>query len=127
MIHMQTTATYRKTKQGQWVAFGPADMITAGADVTVTKRSGQAKTEHIDSVGRIFRVDGRDMVYGYLGEAQQQAKPRGGNRYAGECDDCGAWVPAHDGHATYCDGDVTGCMRHFDGGWAVVCGDCWKR
>ena len=67
----QTAAkiSYRKTSKGQWVAFGPASAIKAGATVTVTKASGEAKTELIESVGRPFAVNGRQMVYGYIGTA----------------------------------------------------------
>ncbi len=59
------TATYRKTKQGQWVAFGPASVIRVG-QVTVAKRDGTTKTETVESVGRTFTVDGVDCCYGYL-------------------------------------------------------------
>jgi hypothetical protein len=62
----QTPIRYRKTKTGQWVAFGPADRIHAGATVTVTKRDGSIKVEYVESVGRPFAVDGQQMVYGYL-------------------------------------------------------------
>jgi hypothetical protein len=75
-----TTATisYRKTKAGKWVAFGPVEAFkvrvmtpegwdTADADeVTVTKRSGESKVERISRVGKPFSVDGRQMVYAYL-------------------------------------------------------------
>lgn len=64
---MTTTATYRKTKTGQWVAFGPASLIKPGP-VVITKRSGQTKTEIVASVGRPFTVNGQAMVYGYLAE-----------------------------------------------------------
>jgi len=57
---------YRKTKTGTWVAFGPAASITAGAEITVTTRSGAAKIEHIERIGRPFTVDAVEMVYGYL-------------------------------------------------------------
>lgn len=58
--------TYRKTKTGEWVAYGPTTVVTAGATVTVTKRSGEAKTERVARVGRPFNVGGVEMVYGYL-------------------------------------------------------------
>jgi hypothetical protein len=62
----ETPIRYRKTKTGQWVAFGPADRIHAGATVTVAKRDGSTKVEYVESVGRPFTVDGQQMVYGYL-------------------------------------------------------------
>jgi len=61
--------TYRKTRNGQWVAYGPADAITAGTVVTVTKKNGETKEEYIESVGRPFEVNGVKMVYGYIGRA----------------------------------------------------------
>ena len=61
--------TYRKTGKGEWVAYGPASIITAGATVTVTKRDGSTKAEYIASTGRPFTADGRQMVYGYIGTA----------------------------------------------------------
>lgn len=72
---MTTTAVvrYRKTGKGDWVAFGPVDVVRAGQTVTVTKKDGSTKVEHVDKVGRPFRVDGVDMVYGYLAAAQKSA------------------------------------------------------
>lgn len=58
--------TYRKTKQGTWVAYGPASEIKAGAEVTVTKANGDTKTERIESAGKPFTADGVQMCYGYL-------------------------------------------------------------
>lgn len=71
-----TTAriTYRKTKQGEWVAYGPAaeffqtigDRTIRRNYVTVTKRSGEADLRAVERTGRIFTVAGVEMVYGYL-------------------------------------------------------------
>jgi hypothetical protein len=63
---MNTQTTYRKTKTGTWVAYGPAADIRPGHEVTISKKDGTTKTELVESVGRSFRVDGREMVYGYL-------------------------------------------------------------
>lgn len=70
---MTTTATitYRKTRQGEWVAFGPADAVKVGA-VTVTKKDGTTKTERVERVGRPFEANGRQMVYGYLAPRSTQ-------------------------------------------------------
>lgn len=82
--------TYRKTKAGQWVAFGPANLVTAGATVTVTRRDGTTKQELIASVGRPFTAGGQRMVYGYLSEvrpARRTSTARTGG--GGICDNCG--------------------------------------
>lgn len=63
---MTTTITYRKTKTGEWVAFGPVDKLTPGRTITVTLRSGQTKQETVERVGKPFAVNGRIMAYGYL-------------------------------------------------------------
>lgn len=64
--------TYRKTRAGEWVAFGPVAEIQAGREVTVTKRSGQTKTELVDRIGKPFVVDGTKMVYGYIDTAARR-------------------------------------------------------
>lgn len=81
---MSAAITYRKTRQGEWVAFGPASLISAGAVVTVTKRSGETKTERITSSGRPFIANGTEMVYGYLAKSDA---PQRGTRHM--CDECG--------------------------------------
>lgn len=57
--------TYRKTKDGKWVAFGPASEVRVGT-ITVTKRNGETKSETVANVGRPFKIEGIDHVYGYL-------------------------------------------------------------
>jgi len=57
--------TYRKTKDGQWVAFGPATEVTIG-QVQVTTKAGKAKVELVTRLGRVFDVGGVPHVYGYL-------------------------------------------------------------
>lgn len=59
------TITYRKTKTGEWVAYGPATDINVGS-VLVAKKDGTLKQEIIERVGRTFTVSGVDMVYGYI-------------------------------------------------------------
>ena len=74
-------ATYRKTKNGEWVVYGrAADLTTAcrnGGQVPVLRRSGDTKHETIARVGRAFTVDGVEMAYGYTGQAaRSSSRPR---------------------------------------------------
>jgi hypothetical protein len=57
--------SYRKSKDGQWVAFGPAAEVKVGP-VTVTTKDGRTKRETVASLGREFDVSGVAHVYGYL-------------------------------------------------------------
>jgi hypothetical protein len=67
---------YRKTREGDWAAFGPAFMIKAGHTVTVTKADGSRKQEKIARVSKPFDVNGVPFVYGYIERARK-------------CDNCG--------------------------------------
>ncbi len=78
--------TYRKTKTGHYVVYGPAASIKAGSVVTVTKKNGMTKQEHVESIGKPFTVDGVQMVYGYLTASSPHHPYRTGGR---ECDNCG--------------------------------------
>ncbi len=104
--------TYRKTKQGQWVAFGPATEITPGATVTVTKSNGTTKTERIASVGKPFTVNAMAMVYGYLApgapSTTASARPV---RSGPMCDQCG-------------ERRATTTARDLSGFTGRVCGRC---
>lgn len=89
--------TYRKTKAGEWVAYGPADSIHPGAVVTVTKKSGETTTERVARTGRTFEVDGVEMVYGYL-DASEPRRPRNTRPAStGWAPSCGYPCPV-DGH-----------------------------
>jgi hypothetical protein len=79
-----TTATYRKTRQGEWVVFGPADGILRGNTVAVTKKDGTVKTEYIERVGKTFTADGTICCYGYPGKTPA---PATGSRWA-SCTAC---------------------------------------
>lgn len=61
-----TTASYRKTQQGEWVVFGSIDIVKVG-EVTVTKKSGEMKVEQVVRVGKTFTTADGDCCYGYLG------------------------------------------------------------
>jgi hypothetical protein len=80
-----TTASYRKTRQGQWVVYGPAATIQVGP-VQVTKRDGTTRTERVVAVGRTFQVDGTDMVYGYLDDARPRPTSRTTGRTRSQTD-----------------------------------------
>lgn len=90
MTTATATATYRKTRQGEWVAYGPADLVKPGASVVVTKKSGEAKTEHVATVGRSFTVDGVDMVYGYLDTSRRTPAAATTARASRSCQVCGS-------------------------------------
>ncbi|KZS63112.1 hypothetical protein [Mycobacterium ostraviense] len=75
---MQNIITYRKTKQGQWVVYGPArcfgQVPASGRWIEVTKRDGTIKRELIDHLGKCFQVDGEPMVYGYIRPQAQMTR-----------------------------------------------------
>jgi hypothetical protein len=91
--------TYRKTKDGKWVACGPVAEVKIG-EVTVTKASGERKTEQVVSLGHPFQTDNGTLVYGYLAARapslapQTTSAPRSVSartrRYI--CEECGDWV-----------------------------------
>lgn len=58
------TATWRRTKAGEWVVFGPASLVNAGP-VAVSKRDGTVEAVAVASVGHEFDVDGVPHRYGY--------------------------------------------------------------
>ncbi len=99
--------TYRKTRKGEWVAFGPATDVKVGA-VTVTKKGGATKTEYVTGVGRPFNVNGVAHVYGYLEArtAVASTSSRPSRRY-GYGHGTAAAVP---GYSSYCtDNAYCGC------------------
>lgn len=100
---MAAAITYRKTRQGEWVAYGTTSAVRIGA-VTVTKKDGSIKTEHVERIGKSFTVAGVPMCYGYL--ARSAPAPRSYQRARYEsysCEDC-QWVEDA--------GDAMGCSRH---------------
>jgi hypothetical protein len=94
------TATYRKTKTGEWVVFAPVAMLVTGCGVYVTKKDGTVKLEMIARVGKSFQVDGVAYAYGYILQTPKAAPsaPKAAttrsnpSRYI--CDECGEWVNA---------------------------------
>jgi len=67
------TASYRKTKQGQWVVMAPVAMIEKcrGA-IRVTKRDGSSKIENYGRLGSPFNVNGTKFVYAYITKSAPQ-------------------------------------------------------
>ena len=80
-------ATYRRTRQGEWVVQGPTSMVTPGATVTVTRRSGEERTETIDRVGRSLDRNGTEMVYGYIAQTGNLSYQPGAGLVCEECGD----------------------------------------
>lgn len=66
--------TYTKLKTGEWGVRGPVAEVKAGAVVTVTKKSGEAKQE---TVSRILWTDGT-VALAAIGAQQSSGKRRGG-------------------------------------------------
>ena len=111
---MTTTAqpTFRKTKTGQWVAFGPVTNLRVG-QVAVSKRDGSTKTVVVEKLGRAFTVDGVQCAYGYIAEtttaaAARPARRRYFPRYE-LCRHCGG-----DGAVEQELGECAKCGRDFD-------------
>lgn len=76
---MTTTATasairYRKTKTGEWVAYGPATM--ALGVVHIRKADGSVAIRTVTRLGRPFTAAGEEMVYGYLAPEAAPARRR---------------------------------------------------
>jgi hypothetical protein len=61
--------TYRKTKSGEWAVFGPLSELKTG-EVTVTKKDGTTKKEHVERVSKPFDVDGVPHAYGKVAPRQ---------------------------------------------------------
>lgn len=104
------TFTFRKTKTGEWVGFGPATMIEAvnpGSDIIITKRDGTQKLETVAKWGKPFTANGKTMVYAYLAR-DNGASVRFSNRARStECPVCGE---DRDPHARTC----WECGHHFN-------------
>lgn len=88
---------------GEWGVAGPADVIVEGAEVTVTKRSGDTS---IVTVGRIVEVANQygDTV-ALIARPERTATtataaPARSNRYDARCAECGSNVPAGTGDLT---------------------------
>lgn len=104
-------ATYKTTRNGERVIFGPATDVIPGHQVLVqvSASTGQLQPERPVRVGRTFMVNGVEMVYGYLRpDRRQSARRQSGSprhtSYSGGF--CAACVDIEDM------GDGQGCSRH---------------
>lgn len=82
--------SYRKTKTGEWVVFGPkAEMWDTlynkpSGSVFVSKKDGTKKTERIAKLGTPFMVDGVEHCYGYIDHAiSDRSQTRAASRMYG--------------------------------------------
>ena len=97
--------TFRKSKDGRWVAFGPASEVSLGT-VSITKRDGSRTLRIVESVGRPFDVRGVAHVYGYLA-ADREARKEAYYASQGRCRDCGGPIqnaPHCQAHSGWCGG-----------------------
>jgi len=104
--------TYRKnSRTGEWTVFGPEHELQVGI-VTVCKKDGTTKSEHVVRLSKPFDVDGIPHVFGYLAK---KTSNKTSNRI---CDEC--WEPIR-GRAIKCQ-DSNGfvgycCSRCASGPW----------
>ena len=79
---MAATLTYRKTRQGEWVVFGPRaamwdDLYNKPAgSVVVVKKDGSKKIESIARLGSAFQADGVECCYGYISKTASAPRTR---------------------------------------------------
>lgn len=78
-------ATYRRTRQGDWVVLANADILKPGREITVWKKDGTRKTEMIEKVGKTFQIDGVDVAYGYIARGSRTST----KAHSGFCSECG--------------------------------------
>ncbi len=66
--------TYRKNAQSEWVVSGPVSEVVIGR-VLVEKRDRSKKYEQVVRLGQPFNMNGKMMVYGYIGKSAPKAAP----------------------------------------------------
>lgn len=103
---------YRKTKSGEWVAYGPASVVKVGP-AAVSKRDGSTKAETITRLGKVFTVNDVDMVYGYLAATRPTTTTSRPARNT-SCEECGRPGASH---------------NHYDSSGipGTVCGPCSRQ
>lgn len=69
-------ATFRRSKDGDWVVQGSPDEVKVGR-VLVEKKDGSKKYVNVAEVGRPFKNDrtGTMMVYGYIKPREEKPEP----------------------------------------------------
>jgi len=105
------TVTYRTTKSGEWVVYGPASLVRVGT-VTVTTGAGATRSEQVERLGRTFDVHGIEMVYGYLGRTERTQSAEHGAQMCEECGERKATTTAYD--ASGISGRVCGRCANYE-------------
>ncbi|MBW3069275.1 hypothetical protein GZ998_07130 [Actinomyces sp. 594] len=87
--------TFRKTKAGKWVAYGPYTELkdSEGGEIEVTLKSGKTTTRKCVGLGKPFMAKGCQMVYAYLDDRGNHggSRSKGGRR----CEECGSTRGVH--------------------------------
>lgn len=90
---MRNAFTYRKTRQGEWVGYGPAtitDEINPGGIINILKKDGTVKTETVSRYGKPFRANnGREMIYVYFDRENRTFARAPRRRHIEACPVCG--------------------------------------
>lgn len=90
---MRNAFTYRQTRQGEWVGYGPAtitDEINPGGIINILKKDGTVKTETVSRYGKPFRANnGKLMVYAYFDRENRSAWRAPRRRHIEACPVCG--------------------------------------
>lgn len=76
MLGMRSAITYRKTKTGEWVAYGPLGHLQGSKTITITKANGTVEHREVTKLGAPFTVDNAYMVYAYLVPTRKAAPTR---------------------------------------------------
>lgn len=92
--------TWRWTRQGERVVYGPTVTVRTGATVTVA-----GETVTVARVGRPFVKDGVEMVYGYLSSQPSRRRVGSGRCACG----CGQWLTDLDYRASAVPGYAFDC------------------
>lgn len=66
---------FRKNGNGEWVVFGTVSEVRVGA-VQVQRKDQSVQTVTVESLGRPFSANGKQMVYGYIAKKAPKAAPK---------------------------------------------------
>jgi hypothetical protein len=84
--------TYRKTRQGEWVAFGPVSAMPDLRNtslIDVTRKDGGTDRWYVTRLGREFSAGGVPHVYAYLDRKVGKLGSSAGGIRGAMCDECG--------------------------------------